>query len=180
MPEAPLEETGTGRYRTGEGWFVLNATDGRWYQADGRGARTHFEGDVEFPQVGVHMFVLEPGESIGMYHWEADQEDFLVVSGEALLVIEGEERPLRRWDFVHCPPLTGHIIVGAGTGPCAIVAVGARKHDGTPDWGGYPVEPAALRHGAGVEIETTESAEAYATSPPRQPTAYRGGWLPDG
>lgn len=178
MAEAPLEDTETGRQRTGEGWFVLNAGDGRWYHAEGRGARTDFEGDVEFPQAGVHLFVLGPGESMGMYHWEADQEDFLVVSGEALLVIEGEERPLRQWDFVHCPPETGHIIVGAGSGPCVVVAVGAREHDGTPAWGGYPVEPAALRHGAGVEVETTEAAEAYASSPPRQATAYRRGWLP--
>ena len=29
-----------------------------------------------------------------------------VVSGEAALVVEGEERHLRAWDFVHCPPGT--------------------------------------------------------------------------
>jgi uncharacterized cupin superfamily protein len=127
----------------------------------------------------VHLFVLEPGEAMGMYHWEADQEDFLVVAGEGLLIVEGEERPLRRWDFVHCPPATGHIIVGAGSGPCAVVAVGAREHDGTPEWGAYPVEAAALRHGAGVESETADPAEAYSSAPQRRPTAYRPGWLPD-
>ncbi len=71
-----------------------------------------------------------------MYHWEADQEDFLVVSGEALLIVEGEERPLRQWDFVHCPPGTKHTILGAGDGPCIVVAVGAREHQDGPDWGG--------------------------------------------
>ncbi|HET6829973.1 MAG TPA: cupin domain-containing protein [Solirubrobacterales bacterium] len=179
MPEeAPIEETATGRNRTGEGWFVLNAGEGRWYQAEGRGARTDFEGDVEFPQVGVHIFVLGPGEPMGMYHWEADQEDFLVVSGEGLLIVEGEERPLRQWDFVHCPPETDHIIVGAGSAPCVVIAVGAREHDGTPEWGAYPVEAAARRHDAGVEAETTEPAEAYSSVPQRQPTGYRPGWLP--
>ena len=178
-PEAPLESTGTGLNRTGDGWFVLNGREGRWYHAEGRGARTDFEGDVEFEQVGVHLFALEPGEPMGMYHWEADQEDFLVVTGEALLIVDGEERPLRRWDFVHCPPGTGHAIVGAGSGPCVIVAVGAREHQDAPGWGGYPVDDAARRRGAGVEAETTEAAEAYAGVPGRQPTAHREGWLPD-
>jgi uncharacterized cupin superfamily protein len=176
--EAPLEETATGRNRTGEGWFVLNARDGRWYHASGRGARTDFEGDVEFPQVGIHLFVLEPGEPMGMYHWEADQEDFLLLSGEALLIIEGEEQALRRWDFVHCPTGADHIIIGTGSAPCVVLAVGAREHEGRPDWGGYPVEATALRHGAGVETETSEPAEAYAAVAQRKPTAYREGWLP--
>jgi uncharacterized cupin superfamily protein len=115
-----------------------------------------------------------------MYHWETDQEDFLLLAGEALLIIEGEERPLRRWDFVHCPTGTDHIIVGAGSEPSLVLAVGAREHDDTPEWGAYPVDEVALRHGAGVESETSEPAEAYAASPQRQPSGYRPGWLPDG
>jgi uncharacterized cupin superfamily protein len=95
-------------------WFVVNAREAQWFHGPGRGARTTFEEDVDFPQVGISLFVLGPGEPIGMYHWEADQEDFLVLSGEALLIVEGEERPLRQWDFVHCPAGTRHIIVGAG------------------------------------------------------------------
>ena len=117
---------------------------------------------------------------MGMYHWEADQEDFLVLSGEALLIVEGEERPLRRWDFVHCPVRTKHIIVGAGDGPCAVLAVGAREHQRDDPWGGYPVEEAALHHGAGVDRQTNDAAEAYAGLPTRKPTACRDGWLPDG
>jgi uncharacterized cupin superfamily protein len=116
---------------------------------------------------------------MAMYHWEADQEDFLVLSGDALLIVEGEERPLREWDFVHCPPRTNHVIVGAGDGPCVVVAVGARVLSvDNPDWGGYPVDETALRHGAGVEQETTIPEEAYAhVTPHRQPTGYQTDWL---
>jgi uncharacterized cupin superfamily protein len=177
--EAPLERTEAGLVPAEEGWFVLNAREARWLKGERRGARLPFEGEAEFPQVGVSLFVLAPGEPMGMYHWEADQEDFLVLSGEALLIIEGEERPLRRWDFVHCPPDTDHIIIGAGDGPCAVLAVGAREHQAGPGWGGYSVDEAALRHGAGVEEETNDADEAYAAVPKREPTGYREGWLPD-
>src|SRR5262245_63032601 len=115
---------------------------------------------------------------MSMYHWEADQEDFLVVSGEALLIIEGQERPLRAWDFVHCPPKVSHTIVGSGDGPCVVIAVGARAHQDSPDWGGYPVDEVALRHGAGVDEETSDARVAYGAGPVRQPTSYREGWLP--
>jgi uncharacterized cupin superfamily protein len=179
VPEAPLRETEHGLARHGDGWFVLNARDSRWRHADGRGAYCELEGEPEFEQLGIGIFVLDPGEPMSMYHWEVDQEDFLVVSGEALLVIEGEERPLRTWDFVHCPPHASHVIVGAGNGPCAIVAVGARAGSTGPDWGAYPVDETALRHGAGVERETTKPEEAYAPVPKRRFTRYRDGWLPN-
>jgi uncharacterized cupin superfamily protein len=178
VPEAPLEKTEAGLVPAGEGWFVLNAQEARWNHSDGRGARLPFEGKTDFPQVGVSIYVLAPGEPIGMYHWEADQEDFLVLSGEALLIIEGDERPLRQWDFVHCPAETKHIIVGGGTAPCVVFAVGAREHQAGADWGGYIVDETAHRHGAGVDKETTEAEEAYAGLPTREPTRYRDGWLP--
>src|SRR5262245_1854849 len=178
VPEAPLEQTDTGLVPKGEGWFVLNAKESRWYHAEGRTAFCRFEGDVEFSQLGINVGVLGPGQPMAMYHWEADQEDFLVVSGEALLIIEGEERPLRAWDFVHCPPGTKHTIVGAGNGPCVVVAVGARDRSvDNPDWGGYTVDDVALRHGAGVEQETNEPPEAYAGLTRRKPTRYRPDWL---
>ena len=179
IPEARLEHTESGLAPAGEGWFVLNAREARWHHGEGRGARLAFEGETEFPQVGVNLFVLAPGEPIGMYHWEADQEDFLMLSGDALLIVEGDERPLRQWDFVHCPAETKHIIVGAGEGPCAVLAVGAREHQAGADWGGYTVDEAALRHGAGVDQETTQAEEAYARLPNREPTSCREGWLPD-
>jgi uncharacterized cupin superfamily protein len=178
VPEARLEDDGNGLIPKGEGWFVMNAREAEWHHGAGRGAVADLEGEPEFPQVGIHLFVLEPGDSMSMYHWEADQEDFLVLSGEALLIVEGEERPLRAWDFVHCPAGTNHTIVGAGGGPCAIVAVGARIDSTGPNWGGYPVDEAALRHDAGVREETTSAKEAYARFPPREPTRYRDGWLP--
>jgi uncharacterized cupin superfamily protein len=180
VPEAPLDQTETGLVPSGEGWFVLNARDARWLRGDRRGARLNFDGETEFPQVGVNLYVLPPGETMGMYHWEADQEDFLILSGEALLIVEGEERPLRQWDFVHCPPDTKHVIVGAGDGPCAVLAVGARENQEEDRWGGYTVDETALRHGVGVEQETNDAREAYADYPPREPTRYREGWLPDG
>ena len=178
VPEAPFDDTDTGRLPTGDGWFVLNAREAQWFTAEGRSAFCNFEGTTDFAQVGVNVSVVGPGEQMAMYHWEADQEDFLVVSGEAVLIVEGEERQLRAWDFVHCPPKTKHTIVGAGTGPCVVVAIGARDRSTGPDWGGYTVDEAAARHGASVEQDTTVPAEAYAQLERKRPTRYRDGWLP--
>jgi uncharacterized cupin superfamily protein len=176
--EASLERTDAGLVPAGEGWFVLNARDGRWTHAEGRGSRLGFEGRPKFPQLGISLFALGPGEPMSLYHREADQEDFLVLSGAALLIIEGKERPLRRWDFVHCPPRTNHVIIGAGAVPCAILAVGAREHQKDADWGGYLVDETALRHNAGVERDTTMVEEAYAELPRRRPRAWHPKWLP--
>jgi uncharacterized cupin superfamily protein len=156
---------------------VLNARDARWRDGPGRSALCVFEGEPEFPQVGVNVSVLGPGEPMAMYHWEADQEDFLVVAGEALLIVEGGERPLRTWDLAHCPAGTRHTIVGAGSGPCVVVAIGACDRTRGEDWGGYTVDEAALRHGAGVEHDTSDPHEAYARFEHRQPMRYRDGWL---
>jgi uncharacterized cupin superfamily protein len=177
VPEAQLEQTENGVVPRSDGWFVVHAREAAWRHAPGRTAICDFEGDVEFPQLGINVSVLQPGELMAMYHWEADQEDFLVLSGEALLIVEGEERPLRQWDLVHCPPRAVHTIVGAGDGPAVILAVGARIDSTGENWGAYPVADAALRHGAGVEHETTEPKEAYARFPAREPTRYRD-WLP--
>jgi uncharacterized cupin superfamily protein len=178
VSQAPLEQTEHGLVNEGDGWFVVNAREARWWHAEGRSAICDFEHENDVRQFGMNISVLGPGQSMGMYHWEADQEDFLVLSGEALLIVEGEERPLRRWDFVHCPPKTQHIIVGAGDGPCIVVAVGARAHEGTPEWGGYTVDEVALRHGVAVERETNDAREAYAHVTRRGHARYREGWLP--
>ena len=183
VPEAELERTAEGLAPSAPGWFVLNARDARWRHREGRGESLNFTGhDAEtaahFPQIGVNLVVLQPGEPIGMYHWEADDEDFLILSGEALLLVEEESRPLRQWDFVHTPAGTNHIVVGAGEGPCAVLAIGARDHQDTDEWGGYPVSELALRHGAGVEKETTDADEAYARFPNSVPAPYRDGLLP--
>lgn len=167
VPESKLEETEHGLVPKGEGWFVLNMHDAVSVIAD------DFEGARQFEQLGVNPFVLRPGEPMAMYHWEGDQEDFLVVSGEAVLIIEGEERQLRAWDFVHCPPNTKHVIVGAGSGVCLVIAVGARERDSL----GFTVDEVAKRHGASVAEDTTDGGVAYATVPRRESTAYRDGWL---
>jgi uncharacterized cupin superfamily protein len=181
VASAELVETDCGFAPKGDGWFVLNAREGQWWQRGGRGVLCDFEGagegDTDFQQLGVNLTLLGPGEPMAMYHWEADQEDFLVLSGEALLIIEGEERTLREWDFVHCPPGTNHTIVGAGDSPCLVLAVGARDRRKEEQWGAYTVDAAALRHGAGVEQEMTSGA--YARFPPSKWTRYGEGWLPN-
>jgi uncharacterized cupin superfamily protein len=128
--------------------------------------------------MGVNLFVLEPGQPMSMYHWEADQEGFLVLSGEALLLVEDEEQPLRQWDYFHCPPNVPHTIVGAGDGPSAILALGARIDSVGENWGGYPLSELARRHDASAEEETTDPKVAYARFPQREAGEYREGWLP--
>ena len=184
MPsEAGLDPGPHGLVPTGPGWFVLNAREARWFGKPGQGhslpltGHDAYEAETFFPLLGMSIRVFGPSQPSTMYHWEADQEDFLVLSGEALLIIEGEERPLHAWDLVHCPPNTSHTIVGAGDGPCVVVAVGVRDRSvDSPDWGGYPVDDVALRHGAGVEEETNEPEKAYAGFTRRTPTRYTD-WL---
>ena len=176
VEELALRETKFGLVADGDGWFVLNARESRWRDAGRFGHYCDFEGKRSFRQLGINVSVLEPGEAIGLYHHERAQEGFLVVSGECLLLVEGEERALRAWDFVHSPGGTNHMIVGAGSGPSVVVAVGAR--------GGrkglvYPVEPLARAHGVGVERETTKPREAYAPFPAFARCRYQQGWLPE-
>ena len=183
IPESKPGKTEHGLLPKGDGWFVLNMRDAVWRHADGRGAvclvLDDFENAPQAEQLGVNPFVLNPGEPMSMYHWEADQEDLLVVSGEAVLIIEGEERPLRAWDFVHCPPQTKHVIVGGGTGPCLVIAVGARGHSAEPGSLGFPADEVAKGYGASVEEDTMDGGVAYGSVPSREPTVYRDGWLPE-
>ena len=184
VPEAPFEQTDVGLVPAGNGWFVLNAHEARWIDRPGRGKSlpftgwTQFEAETYFPQLGINLVVLGRGEPMAMYHWETEQEGFLVLFGEALLIVEGQERPLRQWDFVHCPPGTNHVIVGTGDGPCAVLAIGSREHQATGPWGAYTVNEVALRHGAAVDDETQDADVAYARFPKPKPTPYRAGWLP--
>jgi uncharacterized cupin superfamily protein len=178
VEEARLEKQDVGLVPVTDGWFVVNIPDAAWVTNEARGDACIFEGDeAPFPDVGFTLAVLQPGQSGGRYHREANQEDFLVLAGECLLLIEGEERPLEAWDFVHCPPDTEHAFVATGDGPCVIFMTGARK--GWPDEKGivYPRSEVALRHGAGVEVETTSPAEAYAPFPKWQlgpPASWAG------
>jgi uncharacterized cupin superfamily protein len=176
VPEAPVEETEHGKVVTGDGWFVLNAREARWGTDPTFGPICTFEGEVKFPELGINVSVLEPGHPMCMYHWENAQENFLVLDGEGVLIVEGEERPLRKWDFVHCPPRVPHVIVAAGSTPCVVLAVGARH---ATDEGAYPRDETALRFGAGVEEETSDPGVAYARFPKARPARYPEGALPD-
>ena len=171
VDEARLQDVGSGLAPVSPGWFVVNVADAAWVRNDAFGARCVFESSprvlaerpgVEpqmFTQVGFTLAVLEPGKPTGMYHAESGQEDFLVLTGACRLLIEEEERLLRAWDFVHCPPGTNHTFVGVGDQPCVIFMAGARREGGTI---AYPRSDTALAHGAGVEVETGSPAEAYA------------------
>ncbi len=162
VPEARMTETETGLEPQTDGWFVVNAADACWWQNRAFGHTCRFEArERPFPQIAIQLRVLEPGTPNCMYHGEEIQEDFLVLSGECLLLVEGEERRLKAWDFVHCPAWTDHVFVGAGDGPCVVLMVGARPDVEVV----YPVAEVALRHGAGVEQETRSPDEAYAAFP---------------
>jgi uncharacterized cupin superfamily protein len=159
MAEVSMKRTEHGLIPEGEGWFVLNAREAEWQHTERLGSYLPFEGDPRFAQLGINLNWLPPGQPMGMYHAEDAQEDFLALAGECVLIVEGEERPLRAWDLVHCPPMTEHMIVGAGTSPCLVLAVGARRKGKALR---YPVNETALRHGAGVAEETDSPATAYA------------------
>jgi len=162
--EAELENSESGLAPVTEGWFVVNVRDAEWWFAESRGAQCVFENEygdrpVEFDQVGVHLTVLEPGQT-SLYHAEANQEGFLVLAGECALLVEGKERRLRAWDFFHCPPWTEHGFAGVGDEPCVILMVGARS---SPEVR-YPVSEAAARYGACVAEETSDWRQAYANA----------------
>jgi quercetin dioxygenase-like cupin family protein len=165
--EAKLERTETGLVPADDGWFVLNLADIGWERVAGGGTWCSFESpSSRSPLLGIGVHVLWPGETPGFYHAESNQEGFLVLSGECIAVVEGEERRLRQWDYLHCPPGTAHITIGAGDGPCAIMMVGTRSPDRTLH---YLVEPAAAKHGASVEVATDSPRVAYAGRPPIEP-----------
>ena len=126
--EARLELSADGLRPVGEGWFVVNVAELAARRNERMGITCSPEpDDARFPEFGFHLRVLEPGQFNARYHRENDQEAFLVLSGECVLIVEGEQRLLRSGDFFHSPPLTGHTFVGAGKGPCTIAMVGGRQ-----------------------------------------------------
>ena len=171
VPEARMERTEHGVVPTGDGWWVVNTREAAWAHAPAFGDYTRFEGDVTMPQIAINLHLLQPGKPACMYHGEEIQENFLVLSGECILIVEGEERRLGPWDFVHTPAWCDHVFVGAGDRPCAVLMIGARP-DGAVS---YPVDPAAARHGACVLTATDSPEEAYAPFPASVPIAFPGG-----
>ena len=176
VPEAKLTETENGLAPEGEGWFVVNTADTPALASEGAGHAHIFEATPgDFPDFGINVHVLQPGEPNGLYHAEEGQEAFLVLQGECLLIVEEQERTLRQWDFFYAAPWTAHIIVGAGEGPCAVLMVGARNAgDGLV----YPVSETAQRHGAGVERETNLAEEAYPSMGFKPSAPVRAEWPP--
>ena len=155
-------------------WFVVNARDAEWADTD-LGKFCSFEAEGErFAQLGFNLNLLQPGEAMAMYHREDGEEAFLVLDGECLLVVESEERTLRKWDLFHCPPGIAHVIVGAGDGPSLVLAVGSRMH-GRGVF--YPADPVAQKHGAGAAADTADPKEAYAGHTIEK-SRYQEGWLP--
>jgi uncharacterized cupin superfamily protein len=164
MHEAKIEQTETGLRPADDGWFILNLADIGWETVPGGGTWSVFEApSAPSRTLGIGVHILWPGDSPGFYHAESEQEGFLVLSGECIAIVEGQERRMGPWDYLHSPPGTAHITVGAGDGPCAILMVGTRSPDSTTE---YIVEPAAARHGASVEVATGSAREAYADRPP--------------
>ncbi|HEX5191818.1 MAG TPA: cupin domain-containing protein [Solirubrobacteraceae bacterium] len=184
-PEATLEQTDHGMVPTTSGWFVLNAQDARWGHTPGMGYGLALTGVDEqeaetlFGMLGMAIRVMNPGEPSTTYHWETEQEDFLVVFGEAILIIEGQERTLRQWDFVHCPPQSRHAFVGAGTGPCVLLCAGSRQFQKDGPWGWYCADPVAERYNASAPQDTQDTELAYARFPPGRFTRYPPNLLPE-
>ena len=189
MPEARLDDSGSGLAPAGDGWFVVNVRDAEWLTSENSdkqpsGSRCGFESqEFGFPQFGIRLHVLEPGEPSGLYHAESEQEAFLVLSGECRLLVEGEERLLRPWDFFHSPAGTEHIFVGAGDGPCVILMAGARSEDMAGALPGVGARGALRREREGGDVRPasrrTRASSGLGGSGPRTGTASPGPSAPN-
>jgi uncharacterized cupin superfamily protein len=175
VSEATIKETDTGQVVKGEGWFILNLSEASWERDPDLGIWCDLgAADARFSQFGIGPHLLMPGQPNGRYHAETAQEGFLVLAGECIAIVEGEERHMRQWDYLHCPPGTHHIMVGAGDGPCVILMVGNRAPDVTTQ---YTVNELAARYGASAPHATDSSTEAYADLA-RTATPERAPWPP--
>lgn len=185
VAEAELEETDAGLVPASPGWFVLNARDAPWNEKPGQGfslpltGNDEYEAETYFPMLGMSIRVVEPGEPTTTYHWENDQEDFLVLAGEGVLIVEGQERHLKQWDFVHCPPGTKHAFAGAGEGPFVLLGASSRQFQKEGRWGSYIADETASFYNASSPEDTDDGSVAYARFPDSRPIRYRQGLLPD-
>ncbi len=184
VPEATLEETASGLVPSTPGWFVLNVREARWREKPGQGfslpltGLDEYEAETFFPMLGMSIRVMQPGEPSTTYHWETEQECFLVLAGEAVLIVEGQERRLQQWDFVHCPPQTRHAFAGVGDGPCVLLCASSRQFQKDGPWGFYCVDETAARYGASSPEETQDLSIAEARFAGARATRYPGGFLP--
>jgi uncharacterized cupin superfamily protein len=166
--EAKLVERDGGLEPDGDGWFIVNAADALSFKHPSSGQYIAFENDkARFPHYGIGIHMLWPGQPNAMYHAESNQESFMVLEGECLLIVEGEERLMKKWDFFHAAPMTRHITIGAGDGPCALLMVGARLPDEVLE---YPHDPLAEKYGAQSPVPTADPKVAY--------SELEGEWVP--
>ncbi len=131
--------------------------------------------DSPWPDVGVNIQIMQPGQPNCRYHSEPVQEDFLVLHGQCIAIIDGEERPLGQWDFFHCPAGVEHVFVGAGDGPCAVLMIGSRRADEAH----YPVNAVAAKYDASVSSATDVPEEAYADWRHEPWRSVDGQWPPE-
>jgi len=184
VPEAELKHTDVGLLPDSVGWFVLNLRETRWSIKPGQGHSCSFTGSDEyeaetfFPMLGMSIRVMQPGDVSTTYHWETEQEDFLVLAGEAVAIIEGQERRIKQWDFVHCPPEAKHAFVGAGDGPCVLLCASSRQFQKDGPWGFYCYDEVAEKYNAASPEDTQDGSIAYARFPEPRETRYPGGLLP--
>lgn len=164
MQEAHIEKTPEGQVPAAGGWFILNLGEMAWETVPGFGVWCDFDGpehDSNTPGIGVHIHVLQPGEAPGYYHAEEAQEGFVVLSGECIAIVEGQERRMRQWDYLHSPPGTEHT-VGTGDEPCAILMFGSPVPSREVEW---IANETAARCGASVARTTGRHTEAYGDLP---------------
>jgi mannose-6-phosphate isomerase-like protein (cupin superfamily) len=182
--EAELEETEAGLVPRSAGWFVANVRDLRWSERPGMGrscaltGRDEYEAETFFPLLGMSIKVVAPGEPTTTYHWETEQEDFLVLAGEGVAIVDGQERPVRQWDFVHCPPGTKHAFAGAGDGGMVLLCASSRQFQKDGPWGFYCPDPVAAAYNAASPEETQDGELAYERFGPSRLIRYLPGLLP--
>jgi mannose-6-phosphate isomerase-like protein (cupin superfamily) len=183
VEEAELEETEVGLLPKTQGWFIMNALETRWFDKPGQGHSVsltgydEYEAETFFPMLGMSIRVAGPGDVSTTYHWETEQEDFLVLSGEGIAIIEGEERQVKQWDFVHCPPGTRHAFAG-GEPPLVLLCASSRQFQKDGPWGYYCFDETAAKYNAASPEDTQDGEIAYARFAEVRKTRYPGGLLP--
>lgn len=183
VEEAELEETEVGLLPKTQGWFIMSALETRWFDKPGQGhsvsltGYNEYEAETFFPMLGMSIRVAGPGDATTTYHWETEQEGFLVLSGEGIAIIEGEERPLKQWDFVHCPPGTRHAFAG-GEPPLVLLCASSRQFQKDGPWGYYCFDETAAKYNAASPEDTQDGEIAYARFAEVRKTRYPGGLLP--
>jgi mannose-6-phosphate isomerase-like protein (cupin superfamily) len=183
VEEAEIEETEVGLLPKTQGWFIMSALETRWFDKPGQGhsvsltGYNEYEAETFFPMLGMSIRVAGPGDATTTYHWETEQEGFLVLSGEGIAIIEGEERPLKQWDFVHCPPGTRHAFAG-GEPPLVLLCASSRQFQKDGPWGYYCFDETAAKYNAASPEDTQDGEIAYARFAEVRKTRYPGGLLP--